>query len=96
MFARAVLVPLRQFILFVVSDEETQRLLQELGAHFRISPQSSLPEIFAAVASTKLDTTVRAIVWKLIHRTWRHGLSDLWKLRKPPRRRQSLLDGTAG
>ena len=96
MFARVVLTPLRQFMVFVVSDEETQTLLQELGAHLGISPDFSLSEIITSVASKPPDAQVRAIVWKLIRTTWRHGLSDLWRLRKPPRPLPIVEEGTAG
>lgn len=94
-FARAVLVPVRNLVAFIVSDEKTQALLQELSTYFGISQQTPLSAVVVAVATKGPDTTVRAIVWKLIRATWRHGLLDLWRLRKPLRR-PMVQEGTAG
>ncbi len=91
--ARAVLVPLRQFVVFIVSDAETRALLDELRAHLGISPQMSLSMVVPAMVAKGSDTTARAIVWKLIRTTWRHGLSDLWRLRKPLRPRAIAQEG---
>jgi len=82
-FARSVVRPLQQLMMFVASDKETQALLQEVVSYLGIEQQTPLVAALPMLAAKATDPVLRALARKLIRITRRHGLSDLLKLRKP-------------
>lgn len=82
-FARLVLRPLRRLTVFVASDMETQSLLQRAAKRIGTEQEVPLSVVLSVLFARPIDPALRSIGWRLILTTWRHGLADLWKLRKP-------------
>ncbi len=84
-FSRAFLRPFRELVLFISSNEESQAMLREAITRLGIEPEALLSGELSVPPIERADPGLRTIARKFIRITWRHGLSDLLKLRKPIR-----------
>lgn len=88
---RLILRPLRRLMVFVASDMETQELLRETAKHIGIQQEAPPSVLLSVLCTRRIDPVLRPIAVKLIRITWRHGLSDLWKILKPPKPTHAML-----
>jgi hypothetical protein len=85
-FARFVLMSLRRLMCFMISNHDMQAMFRQAVAELAIDTNAPLPAAFSSLAVRGDDPVMRGWARKMVRAAWRHGLSDLWKLRKmrPP------------